>query len=90
MFYLLSKHREPGIISQQQLISLRLLPGLIDSVGILRLIFCSKYLLVIGNKGKMNKMPAKESIYFTKKSDSRLCEIYQEEDKLWNINSPDY
>ena len=34
MFYLLClKHREPGGISQSQLVSLRLMPGLMVSVG---------------------------------------------------------
>lgn len=35
-------------------------------------------------------MPPKESIYFTKNQIQMLCELYQEEDNLWNVISPDY
>ena len=37
-------------------------------------------------------MPAntKESIYFNKNQMLRLCELFPEEDNLWNISSPDY
>ena len=35
-------------------------------------------------------MPPKESIYFTKNQIQMLCELYPEEDNLWNVISPDY
>lgn len=35
-------------------------------------------------------MPPKESIYLTKNQIQMLCELYQEEDNLWNVISPDY
>ena len=35
-------------------------------------------------------MPAKDTIYFTKQQIERLIELYQGEENLWNIGSPDY
>ena len=35
-------------------------------------------------------MPRKEELYFTKGQTQRLCELYQEEEHLWNIQSPQY
>ena len=35
-------------------------------------------------------MPGKDTIYFTKQQIERLIELYQGEENLWNIGSPDY
>ena len=80
MFYLLClKHREIGRISQSQLVSLRLLPGLMVSVGNSKII-----LFQISSSYWQQRQIA--FILHKKKSDSKLCEIYKEEDNLWSIN----
>ena len=67
MFYLLClKQREPGRISQSQLVSLKLLPRLMVSVGKSKVILFQISSNIIGNKGQKHKIPAKESIYLTK------------------------
>ena len=40
--------------------------------------------------GIIEKMPGKETIYYTKSQLQRLCELYRFEDNLWNASSSGY
>ena len=54
--------------------------------------FGSKYSVIIGKykKHNNNKMPGKDTIYSTKQQMERFIELYQGEENLWHIGSPDY
>ena len=39
---------------------------------------------------KIVNMPKKKEVYLSKAQIQRLCELYQEEEHLWNIQSPHY
>ena len=49
------------------------------------ILFCSKYLLITGNKGKKHKISAKESIFFFTKNQiqARLYEIYKKKRTIY-------